>query len=71
MAHPLVERSQRHLARGGQTRAERVAEGVKAQHPHAGAAARLLEALAHLRAVQRLAAVWMGEAEVLDGLLIF
>jgi hypothetical protein len=44
---------------------------VKAQHPHAGAAARLLEALAHLRAVQRLAAVWMGEAEVLDGLLIF
>ena len=46
--HPLLQRSQRDLAGGGDARAERVPQVVEAHDADAGAAARALEALADL-----------------------
>jgi hypothetical protein len=40
---------------------------VETHDAHAGAPARLLEALSHLRALQRLAGQWVGEHQVVLG----
>jgi hypothetical protein len=64
VTHPLLQRSQRHVARGGDARAERVPEVVETHNSDAGAATRALEALADPRSIERLAGLRVREDQV-------
>jgi hypothetical protein len=62
--HPLLQRSERHLARRRHAGAEGVSEVVETDDAHAGALARTLKALSDVGAIERLAGDGMAEHQI-------